>query len=68
MTEEFDWSEFEGKEIVSSRGAVVSYLNDNKDAVIRMQDGPNGHDTWVQIPQDCVPRLIRELRGLCEEY
>jgi len=68
MAGEFDWSEFEGKEIVSSRGAVVAYLNDNNDAVIRMQNGPDGKDMWVQIPQDCVPRLIKELRDLCEEY
>ncbi len=67
MSDEFDWSEFKGEEVVRAQQAVVVYENPDGDLAIRQEAAPYAKDdAWVVIPKKDVFTLIAMLKKLTE--
>ncbi|WP_295631839.1 hypothetical protein [Novosphingobium sp.] len=69
MSDDFDWNDFKGEEIVRSTRAVVAYLNPDNDIVIRQEAAMyNDEEPWIVIPRANVPKLIERLKLLTEAH
>ncbi len=68
MSDEFDWADFDGDEIVRPASRVVAYLNPNCDVVLRQERDLvlNDEDVWIVIPKERVSALIKKLQALTE--
>lgn len=67
MSDDFDWSEFEGEEVVKSQQAVIVYTNPDEDIVIRQEARPfERDDNWVVIPRKDVFQLIQKLKTMTQ--
>ena len=66
---DFQWGDVEEDIIVRTTGAIAVYTNPHGNVVIRQQstDAYQDEDTFVVVPRDVLPKLIRKLADLQEE-
>lgn len=65
MSEDFDWNEDDECVLIPSVSAIAVYLNPKGNVVIRQQASWNEEgDSFVILPSEAVPKLIKRLRDL----